>query len=75
MKNCLQLWSVYFLQSNLCDVSYSKKDIPAANFTIHEVHCSRFLAECQYCKEYIPKSEMKNHLASEHVEVRNALLL
>ncbi|XP_056178527.1 uncharacterized protein LOC130141532 [Falco biarmicus] len=48
---------------------HCNKDIPASNFTIHEVHCSRFLAACQYCEVYIPISEMKNHFASEHVEV------
>ncbi|NXK04202.1 TRAD1 protein, partial [Herpetotheres cachinnans] len=46
-----------------------KKDIPAANFITHEVHCSRYVAVCQLCKEAIPKSEMKNHIESEHVEV------
>ncbi|NXN14903.1 TRAD1 protein, partial [Indicator maculatus] len=46
-----------------------KKDIPAANFIIHEIHCSRNLEVCSYCSESIPKSEMKNHIESEHVQV------
>uniref|UniRef100_A0A8D0F4C1 TRAF-type zinc finger domain-containing protein 1 n=1 Tax=Strix occidentalis caurina TaxID=311401 RepID=A0A8D0F4C1_STROC len=46
-----------------------KKDIPAANFIIHEIHCSRNIEVCRYCSESIPKSEMKNHIESEHVQV------
>ncbi|KAM9178578.1 TRAF-type zinc finger domain-containing protein 1 [Mergus octosetaceus] len=46
-----------------------KKDIPVPNFTIHEIHCSRNLEVCRYCNESIPKSEMKNHIESEHVQV------
>ncbi|KAM6120086.1 TRAF-type zinc finger domain-containing protein 1 [Phoenicopterus ruber ruber] len=46
-----------------------KKDIPAANFIIHEIHCSRNIEVCRYCSESIPKSEMKDHIESEHVQV------
>ncbi|NXR15524.1 TRAD1 protein, partial [Semnornis frantzii] len=46
-----------------------KKGIPAANFIIHEIHCSRNIEVCSYCNESIPKSEMKNHIESEHVQV------
>ncbi|XP_010215309.1 PREDICTED: LOW QUALITY PROTEIN: TRAF-type zinc finger domain-containing protein 1 [Tinamus guttatus] len=46
-----------------------KKDIPVANFTIHEIHCSRNIEVCCYCRESIPKTEMKNHVESEHVQV------
>lgn len=46
-----------------------KKDIPAVNFIIHEIHCSRNIEVCCYCSESIPKSEMKNHIESEHVQV------
>ncbi|NWR67691.1 TRAD1 protein, partial [Bucorvus abyssinicus] len=46
-----------------------KKDIPAANFIIHEIHCSRNLDVCRYCGDSIPRSEMKNHIESEHVQV------
>ncbi|POI34298.1 hypothetical protein CIB84_001950 [Bambusicola thoracicus] len=55
------------VQTQLC--GNCKKDIPAANFTIHEIHCSRNLEVCRYCKESVPKSEMKNHIESEHVQV------
>uniref|UniRef100_A0A8C8BPM3 TRAF-type zinc finger domain-containing protein 1 n=1 Tax=Otus sunia TaxID=257818 RepID=A0A8C8BPM3_9STRI len=46
----------------------NKKDIPAANFIIHEIHCSRNIEVCRYCSESVPKSEMKNHIESEHVQ-------
>ncbi|XP_030901390.2 TRAF-type zinc finger domain-containing protein 1 [Melopsittacus undulatus] len=46
-----------------------KKDIPAVNFIIHEIHCSRNIEVCCYCSESIPKAEMKNHIESEHVQV------
>ncbi|XP_065502284.1 TRAF-type zinc finger domain-containing protein 1 isoform X1 [Caloenas nicobarica] len=46
-----------------------KKDISVANFITHETHCSRNIEVCRYCSELIPKSEMKNHIESEHVQV------
>ncbi|OXB84898.1 UNVERIFIED_CONTAM: hypothetical protein H355_016020 [Colinus virginianus] len=55
------------VQTQMC--GNCKKDIPAANFTIHEIHCSRNLEVCRYCNESVPKSEMKNHIESEHVQV------
>ncbi|XP_021269065.1 TRAF-type zinc finger domain-containing protein 1 [Numida meleagris] len=55
------------VETQLC--GNCKKDIPAANFTIHEIHCSRNLEVCRYCNESVPKSEMKNHIESEHVQV------
>ncbi|KFQ90359.1 TRAF-type zinc finger domain-containing protein 1, partial [Phoenicopterus ruber ruber] len=36
---------------------------------IHEIHCSRNIEVCRYCSESIPKSEMKDHIESEHVQV------
>ncbi|NXE25783.1 TRAD1 protein, partial [Ardeotis kori] len=45
------------------------KDIPVANFIMHEIHCRRNIEVCRYCSESIPKSEMKNHIESEHVQV------
>ncbi|XP_030915378.1 TRAF-type zinc finger domain-containing protein 1 isoform X2 [Geospiza fortis] len=47
----------------------SKKDIPAVNFIIHEIHCRRNIEICPYCSDSIPKSEMKKHIESEHVQV------
>ncbi|NXI45744.1 TRAD1 protein, partial [Galbula dea] len=46
-----------------------QKDIPAVNFIIHEIHCSRNIEVCCYCRESVPKSEMKKHIESEHVQV------
>ncbi|XP_043385426.1 TRAF-type zinc finger domain-containing protein 1 isoform X3 [Chelonia mydas] len=54
-------------ETHLC--SNCKKDIPVANFTIHEIHCSRNIGVCHFCKESLPKSEIKNHIESEHVQV------
>ncbi|XP_074462591.1 TRAF-type zinc finger domain-containing protein 1 [Larus michahellis] len=45
------------------------KDIPVANFIMHEIHCSRNIEVCRYCSESVPKSEMKNHMESEHGQV------
>uniref|UniRef100_A0A672U7B9 Uncharacterized protein n=1 Tax=Strigops habroptila TaxID=2489341 RepID=A0A672U7B9_STRHB len=56
------------MQCENCDF-FIKKDIPAVNFIIHEIHCSRNIEVCCYCSESIPKSEMKNHIESEHVQV------
>ncbi|NXX87304.1 TRAD1 protein, partial [Urocolius indicus] len=46
-----------------------KKDIPAVNFITHEIHCSRNIEVCHCCGEPVPRSEMKNHMESEHVQV------
>ncbi|NXM73636.1 TRAD1 protein, partial [Serilophus lunatus] len=46
-----------------------KKDIPAVNFLIHEIHCRRNIEICSFCKDSIPKAEMKNHIETEHVQV------
>ncbi|TRZ18303.1 hypothetical protein HGM15179_008728 [Zosterops borbonicus] len=54
-------------ESRLC--GNCKKDIPAVNFIIHEIHCRRNIEICPYCSDSIPKSEMKNHIDSEHVQV------
>ncbi|XP_027570705.1 TRAF-type zinc finger domain-containing protein 1 isoform X2 [Pipra filicauda] len=54
-------------ESRLC--GNCKKDIPAVNFLIHEIHCRRNIEICPYCSDSIPKSEMKNHIESEHVQV------
>ncbi|XP_025054524.1 TRAF-type zinc finger domain-containing protein 1 isoform X3 [Alligator sinensis] len=49
--------------------SNCKKDVLVANFPIHELHCSRNIEVCGFCKESVPKSEMKNHVESKHVKV------
>ncbi|KAJ7309829.1 hypothetical protein JRQ81_007900 [Phrynocephalus forsythii] len=54
-------------ETQLC--SNCKKEIPAANFTTHELHCSRNIGICPVCKESFPKSEMSNHQEQEHTQV------
>uniref|UniRef100_A0ABM5F1U6 TRAF-type zinc finger domain-containing protein 1 n=1 Tax=Pogona vitticeps TaxID=103695 RepID=A0ABM5F1U6_9SAUR len=54
-------------ETQLC--SNCKKEIPVANFTIHEIHCSRNIGVCPVCKESFPKSEMRNHREQEHTPV------
>ncbi|XP_030073572.1 TRAF-type zinc finger domain-containing protein 1 isoform X2 [Microcaecilia unicolor] len=46
-----------------------KKDIPMANFTIHEIHCRRNIMVCQTCMEPVPKSEMDDHIEFEHAQI------
>uniref|UniRef100_A0ACB8G0U4 Uncharacterized protein n=1 Tax=Sphaerodactylus townsendi TaxID=933632 RepID=A0ACB8G0U4_9SAUR len=53
-------------ETQLC--SNCKKDIPVANFTIHEIHCSRNIGVCSFCQESVPKSEMENHMELEHTQ-------
>lgn len=49
--------------------SYSQKDIPLANYTIHEIHCSRNIGICPICKESFPKAEMRTHREQDHAQV------
>lgn len=53
--------------TRLCD--NCKKEIPACNFTIHEIHCLRNIGMCPICKEPFPKSDMETHMATEHCQV------
>lgn len=46
-----------------------KKDIPEGNFTIHEIHCKRNIDVCTFCGEPFPKSEMENHIETDHAQV------
>ncbi|XP_072342125.1 TRAF-type zinc finger domain-containing protein 1 isoform X2 [Scyliorhinus torazame] len=46
-----------------------KRDIPATNFTIHEIHCRRNIDLCRYCQDPFPKSEMEEHFETEHALV------
>ncbi|XP_066466121.1 TRAF-type zinc finger domain-containing protein 1 isoform X2 [Tiliqua scincoides] len=54
-------------ETQLC--SNCQKEIPLANFTMHEIHCSRNIGVCPVCKESFPKSEMKSHQELEHTQV------
>ncbi|XP_070572288.1 TRAF-type zinc finger domain-containing protein 1-like isoform X2 [Ptychodera flava] len=49
--------------------SNCKKDIPAANFIMHQTHCQRNIILCKHCKEPVPRSEMDNHIDELHVQV------
>uniref|UniRef100_A0A670YSG2 Uncharacterized protein n=1 Tax=Pseudonaja textilis TaxID=8673 RepID=A0A670YSG2_PSETE len=48
----------------------SKRDVTAANFSLHEAHCMRFLAVCPECEEPVASKDMKEHLAKAHQQVR-----
>ncbi|XP_038630602.1 TRAF-type zinc finger domain-containing protein 1-like isoform X4 [Scyliorhinus canicula] len=54
-------------ETRLC--ANCKRDIPATNFTIHEIHCRRNIDLCRYCQEPFPKSEMEEHFETEHALV------
>uniref|UniRef100_A0A8C0H2R4 Uncharacterized protein n=1 Tax=Chelonoidis abingdonii TaxID=106734 RepID=A0A8C0H2R4_CHEAB len=49
---------------------HSKRDVSAANFSLHEAHCMRFLAICPECNEPIALKEMEKHQEEEHKQVR-----
>uniref|UniRef100_A0A8C4TGY9 TRAF-type zinc finger domain-containing protein 1 n=1 Tax=Erpetoichthys calabaricus TaxID=27687 RepID=A0A8C4TGY9_ERPCA len=46
-----------------------KRDIPTENFMIHEVHCRRNIKLCPLCAEPIPKTELEEHIDSQHAQV------
>ncbi|XP_078410447.1 TRAF-type zinc finger domain-containing protein 1 [Cetorhinus maximus] len=54
-------------ETRLC--ANCKRDIPATNFTIHEIHCRRNIDLCRYCQDPFPKSEMEEHFETEHALV------
>ncbi|XP_048412605.1 TRAF-type zinc finger domain-containing protein 1-like isoform X2 [Stegostoma tigrinum] len=54
-------------ETRLC--ANCQRDIPATNFTIHEIHCRRNIDLCRYCHEPFPKSEMERHFETEHALV------
>ncbi|TFK12890.1 XIAP-associated factor 1 [Platysternon megacephalum] len=47
-----------------------KRDVSAANFSLHEAHCMRFLAICPECNEPIALKEMEEHQEEAHKQVR-----
>lgn len=47
-----------------------KRDVSAANFSLHETHCTRFLALCSECDEPIALKEMESHQEEAHKQVR-----
>uniref|UniRef100_A0A8C7EDG6 Uncharacterized protein n=1 Tax=Nothoprocta perdicaria TaxID=30464 RepID=A0A8C7EDG6_NOTPE len=53
----------------------SKRDVSAANFSLHEAHCLRFLTLCPECDEPIARKDIKDHHAEAHKQVRYTPLL
>ncbi|XP_072210032.1 XIAP-associated factor 1 isoform X2 [Excalfactoria chinensis] len=43
-----------------------KRDVSAANFSLHEAHCLRFLTLCSECNEPVAKKHMKDHQTEAH---------
>ncbi|NXP11591.1 XAF1 factor, partial [Thinocorus orbignyianus] len=47
-----------------------KRDVSAANFSLHETHCLRFLTLCPDCNEPVAQKDMKHHQTEVHKQVR-----
>ncbi|NXD78510.1 XAF1 factor, partial [Halcyon senegalensis] len=47
-----------------------KRDVSAANFSLHEAHCLRFLSVCPVCGEPVAQKDMKDHQTEAHKQVR-----
>ncbi|XP_021271340.1 XIAP-associated factor 1 isoform X2 [Numida meleagris] len=47
-----------------------KRDVSAANFSLHEAHCLRFLTLCSECDELVARKDMKDHQTEAHKQVR-----
>ncbi|XP_078730111.1 uncharacterized protein LOC144945467 [Lampetra fluviatilis] len=43
--------------------------IAVSNLSLHETHCFRNLLICARCEERVPRTEMEEHMQSEHTEV------
>ncbi|KFO74503.1 XIAP-associated factor 1, partial [Cuculus canorus] len=55
-------------ESNFC--KNCKRDVSAANFSLHEAHCLRFLTLCPECDEPVAQKDMKDHQMEAHKQVR-----
>ncbi|GFS12695.1 TRAF-type zinc finger domain-containing 1 [Elysia marginata] len=49
--------------------SNCKRDIAAANFVMHEVHCRRHIVLCEHCQEPVPRSEIEQHFNELHAKL------
>ncbi|NXA41982.1 XAF1 factor, partial [Eudromia elegans] len=47
-----------------------KRDVSAANFSLHEAHCLRFLTLCPECDEPVAQKDLKDHQTEAHKQVR-----
>ncbi|XP_071430941.1 XIAP-associated factor 1 isoform X2 [Pithys albifrons albifrons] len=50
-----------------------KRDVAAANFSLHEAHCMRFLTLCPECDEPIAQKDMEDHQREAHKQIRCSL--
>ncbi|KAK1269180.1 hypothetical protein QJS04_geneDACA006480 [Acorus gramineus] len=46
--------------------SHCERDIPASNFDLHYVHCSRNLERCTICGDMIPRRHAEEHYFNNH---------
>ncbi|KAK3710494.1 hypothetical protein RRG08_021310 [Elysia crispata] len=49
--------------------SNCKRDISAANFVMHEMHCRRHIVLCDNCQEPVPRSEIEQHFNELHAKL------
>ncbi|NXA04754.1 XAF1 factor, partial [Sapayoa aenigma] len=61
------------IYSSLPYVLDSKRDVSAANFSLHEAHCMRFLTLCPECDEPVAQKDMENHQTEAHKQIRCSL--
>ncbi|NXF63025.1 XAF1 factor, partial [Ciccaba nigrolineata] len=47
-----------------------KRDVSAANFSLHEAHCLRFLTLCPECDEPVAQKDIKDHQTEAHKQAR-----
>ncbi|NXK52575.1 XAF1 factor, partial [Chauna torquata] len=47
-----------------------KRDVSAANFSLHEAHCLRFLTLCPECDKPVAQKDVKDHHTEAHKQVR-----
>lgn len=43
-----------------------RRDIPAANYRMHSLHCARNIALCPVCDEPVPRGELEEHQQELH---------